>query len=609
MLQRFLTNLCGIKYLYPFVLFLFLFVGMDDCFGQAPLTVSAVATSTYGLNGLGCGLPQSVITVMASGGTGGPYTYTVDATTQSTNVFPAMFSSGSHTVSVFDGVNTANYNLTIDCFGFNATVTTASCGVANGSIQINVTDGSPASVPPYQYSIDAGVSFQSSALPQFTFSNIPGGPYMVVVKDANNTIYSQSVIVGGLSGASITPVPQPAGCNNNDGSITIQTTGGLAGITYKLDNGTFGTNNVFTGLASGDHTVYVTDGNACSTSTTVTVPLNNTLSLTMGADATICEGKSTTLDAKSPNGVSFSWSPATGLKSPSVLNPVANPTTTTTYTLTATWGACTQTGTETVTVNPAPVANAGPSDTTCYGKDVTLQGSGTGAGTLTYQWNPGTFLSSRTTASPTVVRPTATTIYLLRVTDGNGCTSLNNTSATVVVTPPPQVYAGADTNVAAGQPVPLHATDVSNSGFISYDWTPAVGLIPASGPDVVVVAASATTSYLVTATTAAGCLGVDSVTVKVFNTADIYVPSAFSPNHDGHNDVLRVVGPSIRELKVFAVYDRGGSQVFTTSNLSVGWDGTRGGTVLPAGTYVWMAVGVDFAGKVVEKKGTVVLVR
>jgi gliding motility-associated-like protein len=95
----------------------------------------------------------------------------------------------------------------------------------------------------------------------------------------------------------------------------------------------------------------------------------------------------------------------------------------------------------------------------------------------------------------------------------------------------------------------------------------------------------------------------------VFNTAEIYVPSAFSPNHDGHNDVLRVIGPSIRELKVFAVYDRVGSQVFTTSNLSVGWDGTREGRELPAGTYVWMAVGVDFAGKVHEKKGTVVLVR
>ncbi|HVU95962.1 MAG TPA: gliding motility-associated C-terminal domain-containing protein [Puia sp.] len=602
MLQRFLINLRGTRYLHPFILFLSLFVGIGECIGQAPLAVNAVATSA-------CSPGGSQITVAGVGGTGN-YTYSVDGSAfQASGSFPGPYASGPHSVAVFDRTLIVTNTLIIDCFSFTTNTSTATCGVANGSMTINVSDGVPPSVPPYRYSIDNGVSYQASSLPTFTFSNIPGGMYDVIVKDANNTIATQSVIVGGLSGASITPIPSPAGCNNNDGSIDVQTTGGLAGISYKLDNGSYGSSNVFTGLASGDHTVYVTDGNACSTSATVTVPVNNTLSLTMGADATICEGKSTTLSPKSPNGVSFAWTPATGLNNTTTLTPVANPTTTTTYTLVATWGVCTQTGTETVNVNPAPIADAGPSDTTCYGKSTTLQGSGTGPGVLTYLWSPTTFLSSRTAASPTVIKPTATTIYLLRVTDGNGCTSLNNTSATVVVTPPPQVYAGADTNVAAGQPVPLHATDISNSGFVSYDWTPAAGLIPSSGTDVVVVAASVTTSYVVTGTTALGCLGVDTVTVKVFNTADIYVPSAFSPNHDGHNDVLRVIGPSIRELKVFAVYDRLGSQVFTTSNLSVGWDGTRGGTVLPAGTYVWMAVGVDFAGKLVEKKGTVVLVR
>jgi len=604
MLQRFLTNLCGTKYLYPFFLLL-LFAGSGECFGQA-LTVSAVATSA-------CAYPNSVITVMASGGTGGPYTYSVDGSVYQTNNVFTNYSNIPHQVSVFDGVNTKTITLTIDCFDFSPTTTAASCGVANGSMVINITTGLPPGappspypgVPPFSYSIDGGVTFQTSN----TFSNIPGNTYSVVVKDGNNTTVQQKVPVGGLSGASIVLVPQAATCNNNDGSITVQATGSVTGYTYKLDNGSFGTANVFTGLDTGVHTVYVTDGNFCATSTKVTVPLNNTLSLTMGGDATICEGKSTTLTPKSPNGVSFAWTPATGLNSTTSLNPVASPTTTTTYTLKATWGVCTQTGKETVNVNPAPVANAGPSDTTCYGKNTSLQGSGTGTGTITYQWSPGTFLSSRIVAGPTVQRPTATTIYLLRVTDGNGCTSLNNTTATVVVTPQPRVYAGADTNVAAGQPVPLHATDVSNSGFVSYDWTPAAGLLPASGADVTVVAASVTTDYVVTATTAGGCLGVDSVTVKVFNTADLYVPSAFSPNHDGHNDVLRVVGPSIRELKVFSVYDRWGSQVFTTSNLSVGWDGTRGGRELPAGAYVWVAVGVDFAGHRVEKRGTVVLVR
>jgi gliding motility-associated-like protein len=607
MLQRFLTNLRGIKHLYPFVLLLSLFVGTGECFGQA-LTVTATATTA-------CAFPNSAVTIMASGGSG-VYTYKVDNLPyQASNVFPQSsgLGNGTHTVYVNDGVNTVTYPLTIDCISFTTIVGQASCGIANGSMEIDVTPGQPQQpfgpVPPYQYSIDNGVTFQSSNQPTYTFSNIPGGTYSVVVKDGNYTIATQSIIVGGPSGASIVPVPEPTSCNNFDGKITVEASGPVAGIMYKLDNGTYGTSNVFTGVSAGAHTVYVTDGNACSTSTPVTVPVNNTLALTMGGDATICQSKSTTLGAKSPNGVSFAWTPTTALTNPTTLNPVANPTTTTTYTLTATWGLCTQTGKETVNVNPAPIADAGPSTTTCFGKDASLQGSGTGPAPLTYNWTPATFLSSRTAAAPTVVGPTATTTYHLQVTDGNGCTSLNSSSATIFVPPPPQVSAGPDTNVTAGQPVPLHAADASNSGFIGYTWSPAAGLSSASGRDVVVLAATVTTTYVVTAMTAAGCLGLDSVTVKVFDESNMYVPSAFSPNHDGHNDVLRVVGPGIRELKVFAVYDRWGAQVFTSTNLSVGWDGTHGGHEMPAGVYVWMAVGVDFAGKVVEKKGTVVLVR
>src|SRR6202008_1941852 len=101
MLQRLPTNLFGIKYLYPFVLLLLLFVGTGECFGQGVLTVSAVATSAFYATTGSCGLPNSVITVMASGGTGGPYTYMVDVTTQASNIFPNN-TSGPHTVSVSD---------------------------------------------------------------------------------------------------------------------------------------------------------------------------------------------------------------------------------------------------------------------------------------------------------------------------------------------------------------------------------------------------------------------------------------------------------------------------------------------------------------------------
>ncbi|WP_431213749.1 T9SS type B sorting domain-containing protein [Puia sp. P3] len=115
--------------------------------------------------------------------------------------------------------------------------------------------------------------------------------------------------------------------------------------------------------------------------------------------------------------------------------------------------------------------------------------------------------------------------------------------------------------------------------------------------------------FVVEATTAGGCSGTDTVNVKVFGVAGLFVPNAFTPNNDGRNDILRVIGPGIGKLVVFAVYDRWGRQVFLTRNAGVGWDGTFGGRNMDAGTYVWMAEAVDDHGKIVQKKGTVVLIR
>jgi gliding motility-associated-like protein len=419
-----------------------------------------------------------------------------------------------------------------------------------------------------------------------------------------------SQILGGLGGPSLSAVATPASCVDGDGSILATASGTALPLTYSLDNGPFGNQYQFTGLKARDYLVQVQDGNGCLARYPVTVGVKNTLVLTMDNDTTICEGTSAKLAATSPNGVSYQWTPSTALSNAHVLQPVASPTTTTTYSLTATWGLCTRSGSQTVTVNPAPVADAGPPDTTCYGKSVSLQGSGLGGnGSYTYQWQPRVFLNSSTVASPTVEGPTATTNYHLTVTDGNGCASLNNAHVTITVLPPPPLFAGNDTNVVAGQPVPLHAVDVAGSGFVHYAWTPAGELVFPDSSLAVLPSATETTTFVVTGTTALGCQGVDSMTVWVFTHADAYVPGAFSPNHDGHNDVLRVVASSIRLLKVFAVYDRWGSQLFTSTNPAVGWDGTFNGREMPAGVYVWVVVGVDYAGKTVERKGTVVLVR
>jgi gliding motility-associated-like protein len=156
--------------------------------------------------------------------------------------------------------------------------------------------------------------------------------------------------------------------------------------------------------------------------------------------------------------------------------------------------------------------------------------------------------------------------------------------------------------------LPLNAVDVNNLGFSSYQWSPASGLSDPSSQDPVAQIAGNIT-YNVTATTAAGCVGTGSIVIVVVPGSDIVVPNAFTPNGDGHNDVLRVDALGIRDFQYFKVFNRWGQEVFSSANTGVGWDGTVGGQLAPMGTYVWVASGLDFHGRAVQRRGTVILIR
>jgi gliding motility-associated-like protein len=117
-------------------------------------------------------------------------------------------------------------------------------------------------------------------------------------------------------------------------------------------------------------------------------------------------------------------------------------------------------------------------------------------------------------------------------------------------------------------------------------------------------------TYRVRVYSAGGCYSEDDITVRVYKTApDILVPSAFTPNGDGRNDVLRPVALGITGLHYFRVYNRWGQIVFFTSEMGKGWDGLFNGTAQPSGTYIYAVEGTDFRGRVVFRKGTSVLIR
>lgn len=101
-----------------------------------------------------------------------------------------------------------------------------------------------------------------------------------------------------------------------------------------------------------------------------------------------------------------------------------------------------------------------------------------------------------------------------------------------------------------------------------------------------------------------------AVTVKVLDRTAVYVPTAFSPNRDGKNDVLKAIAYGKVRLVYFTVYNRWGQVVFTTTTFSKGWDGTISGQPAETGVYVWVVKAVDeLSGTTLSDRGTVAVIR
>ena len=154
----------------------------------------------------------------------------------------------------------------------------------------------------------------------------------------------------------------------------------------------------------------------------------------------------------------------------------------------------------------------------------------------------------------------------------------------------------------------LNAIDVDSKGYNQFNWSPAYGL---NNPSIQnpVATLDKDVTYTVTAMAPDGCQATAEISIKVEPGPAIYVPSGFTPNGDGRNDILKAIPIGIQELRYFVVYDRWGRRLFYTNNASVGWDGKMGSKLCDPGTYVWMAEGVAPNGRVIFNKGTVVLIR
>ncbi|MDX1954457.1 MAG: gliding motility-associated C-terminal domain-containing protein [Chitinophagaceae bacterium] len=251
--------------------------------------------------------------------------------------------------------------------------------------------------------------------------------------------------------------------------------------------------------------------------------------------------------------------------------------------------------------------DAGPDTVICKGEPVPLFAS---AGAR-YEWSPATGLSSSFTRQP-IARPESSTLYTVTVTSADGCQD----TAQVQIRVRNAVTLKAAIEGISHLCITYDSASFEDksSGVITKRWwdfgngqtdtlaKPAMQYYSTypGEPDRIVRLAVQDT---------AGCVDTTYHSLEVHDNCYIAVPSAFTPNGDGKNDLL---GPTnafkARDL-TFTVYNRAGQKVFESRDYAQRWDGRVGGQEQNTGVFVWLLTYTDTLGKRILQRGTVLLIR
>lgn len=332
-----------------------------------------------------------------------------------------------------------------------------------------------------------------------------------------------------------------------------------------------------------------TDSSGCIAHDSVFVDVKTAVTVDItNSDTTICKGDEVFMNVVH-DGLQLQWAPS---------EPIT-PAVSTQYVVTSLFGSCINTDSIFIEVVPPPNVSVNRDTLVCIGAPVYLNASG-GA---YYSWSPVDYLSDPNIPNP-VARPLKNILYTVTVTDTLGCPK--PVSRSVMITTYRALYTKinpADTLLVLGEPVQL-----VGSGGQYYQWSPSIYLNNPAVPDPVAIPQQ-DIIYKLTISNDDGCVDSDSVKIRVFNEPDIYVPTAFTPNGDGNNDVFRIypVSFTIRYLRIF---DRWGNLVYQTGDYRKGWDGSSNGKQLATGTFVWVIEGKNKkSGAAGTRKGLITLIR
>lgn len=466
---------------------------------------------------------------------------------------------------------------------------------------------SPAGYSSYEF-FDNSTSLQNSSTNIFTTNLLLNGNSITVVATDNGCPSApSSAIVTAVQLAPVVNAGTDATACIDAGTQTLTgflpAGGGWTGTGVTNSSGVF--DPATAGAGSWSLVYAYTDANTgCSGRDSILFNVYTLPNIGLPASTSICEGGSTVLNAN--GGVSYAWTPATNLSNASISNPTANPASATTYTVSVTdANNCSNTASITVNVNPNPV----PSFTVqnvCQGEVSSIVNNTTPAN-ATYNWNFGDGISS-TASSPNHTYASAGNYTIVLTASLGNCSATFTANTTVN----PAAVAGFSANPLVGYndaSSPITFTNTSQNSD-TWLWTFGDGSNSTTDAPVHFYSEPGTYTVSLTASNQYGCSSTVTQTnyIQIFELPRVYIPTAFSPNGDGANDILHVLTSGTKYFN-FKLYNRWGEKVFETSNSLDGWDGMYKGVAQPMGvfTYTLNAAFDDNTSRLL--KGTITLLR
>lgn len=545
-----------------------------------PNTVTAITSITSNYNGqnISCfGYSDASASVTPIGGTT-PYTYSWNSVPSQTTASATNLSAGNYSVSITD-INGCNFTTTVSVLQpplLNVTLNNlsnfngynVSCfGSTNGNIDITAIGGTGA----LTYTWSNGSNTQD-------LNNITAGNYSVIVTDVNGctdtlsaTLTQPNTLVATIDSLSNYNGYNISCHGSTNGAVYVTVNGGVTNYSYQWNNGS--ANQDLTNVGIGSYTLSVVDLNNCYTSIDTMLSQPPALTFSYSVNQPLCNGVSNgSVDISVGGGINpytYNWS--NNVTSEDLSNITAG-----TYTIEyADKNGCKDSATIIVNQPQAISLIKKITGLKCYGDTIGNIILTTSGGILPYSYN---WSNGATTNSLTGI---TSGTYIATITDVNGCilkdtTKLSQPDSLYLSITSPLYPIGYNISSYNGNDGLINLTVNGGTSPYTYLWS--------NGNTSANISDLPQGHYFVTVTDTNGCRVFGDIILT--QPLVLEMPTGFSPNNDGKNDLFVVHGIEAYPDNTVTVYNRWGNIVYSKTGYKNEWDGvSNNGQMLPDATY------------------------